>query len=93
MELPEQGCRLRIIVGENSRYEGKQLHEWIVRKARECGMAGATVTRGVMGYGGHSRIHTTSIMRLSEDLPMIIEIVDSKRMVTEFLVGHKNNVL
>lgn len=85
MELPRQGIRLRIVVGENRRYQGRALYEWLVVKARECGMAGATVCRGIMGYGANSRIHTTSIMRLSEDLPMVVEIVDSERMIKEFL--------
>ena len=85
MDLPQEGFLLRIIIGESDRYEGKPLYEWIVIKARECGVAGATVVRGMMGYGASSRIKTTSILRLSEDLPVIIELVDTRRMLEEFL--------
>jgi PII-like signaling protein len=85
MELPSEGCWLRIIVGEGSRHEGKHLYEWIVIKARECGIAGATVTRGMMGYGAGSRIKTSSILCLSDDLPVIIELIDTRRMLEEFL--------
>ena len=85
MELPSEGCQLRIIVGEGARHEGKHLYEWIVIKARECGIAGATVTRGMMGYGAGSRIKTSSILCLSDDLPVIIELIDTKRMLEEFL--------
>ncbi len=85
MNLPQEGYMLRIIIGEDSRHEGMHFYEWIVIKAREFGIAGATVTRGMMGYGAHSRIKTTSILRLSEDLPIIIEIVDSKEILEQFL--------
>jgi PII-like signaling protein len=85
MELPSEGYLLRIIVGEASRHDGKHLYEWIVIKARECGLAGATVTRGMMGYGAGSRIKTSSILCLSEDLPVIVELIDTKRMLEEFL--------
>jgi len=85
MEIPEEGYLLRIIIGESNRYKGKHLYEWIVIKARECGIAGATVVRGMMGYGANSRIKTTSILCLSEDLPIIIELVDTRRMLEEFL--------
>ena len=85
MEIPEEGNMLRIIIGESSRHEGKHLYEWIVIKARECGIAGATVVRGMMGYGANSRIKTTSILCLSEDLPVIIELVDTRKMLEEFL--------
>ena len=85
MELPREGYQLRIIVGEDSRCEGKRLYEWIVIKAREWGIAGATVRRGMMGYGANSRIKTTSILRLSEDLPVIIELIDEKNMLEDFL--------
>jgi len=83
--LPQEGYMLRIIIGESERHAGMHLYEWIVVKARECGVAGATVVRGMMGYGANSRIKTTSILRLSEDLPVIIELVDTKRMLEEFL--------
>ena len=85
MELPQEGHLLRIIIGESSRHDGMPLYEWIVLRAREHGVAGATVTRGMMGYGANSRIKTTSILRLSEDLPVIIEMVDTREMLEEFL--------
>jgi uncharacterized protein len=77
---------LRIFIGENDKYQGKSLYEWIVRKAREEGLAGATVLRGMMGFGANSRvIHTFKIERLSEDLPIIIEIVDTREKLESFL--------
>jgi len=85
MILPQEGCLLRIFVGESDRHEGKLLYEWIVLKARERGLAGATVLRGIMGFGAHSRLHTFRIERLSEDLPVVIEIVDSKEKIEDFL--------
>ncbi len=85
MKLPEQGYLLRIFIGEGNHYQGKHLYEWIVIKARECGIAGATVIRGMMGYGANSRIKTSSILCLSEDLPIIVELIDTKRMLEEFL--------
>ncbi|MCL7486698.1 MAG: DUF190 domain-containing protein [Desulfobulbaceae bacterium] len=85
MDLPQEGHLLRIIIGESSRHKGTPLYEWIVVKAREFGVAGATVVRGMMGYGANSRIKTTSILRLSEDLPVIIEMVDTREMLEDFL--------
>jgi len=85
MMLPEEGHLLRIFVGESDRHDGTPLHEWIVRRAREQGLAGATVLRGVEGFGAHSRLHTTKILRLSEDLPMVVEIVDTKEKIEAFL--------
>lgn len=85
MEVPREGYLLRIIIGESSRHEGMPLYEWIVLMARERGVAGATAFRGMMGYGANSRIKTASILRLSEDLPVIIEMVDSKEMLEAFL--------
>jgi len=85
MTIPEEGFLLRIFVGESDRHGHRPLYEAIVLKAREQGMAGATVLRGVMGYGKHSILHTAKILRLSEDLPMVIEIVDSREKVEEFL--------
>lgn len=76
MKLPSEAQLLRIFIGEADRFEGKPLYEAIVQLARQKGMAGATVTRGLMGFGAHSRMHTAKILRLSEDLPIIIEIVD-----------------
>ena len=85
MMLPQDGCLLRIFIGESDRHEGKLLYEWIVLKARERGLAGATVLRGIMGFGAHSRLHTFRIERLSEDLPVVIEIVDSEEKVQSLL--------
>jgi PII-like signaling protein len=78
MKLPEEGMLLRIFIGETDSYKGKPLYEQIVLKARELNFAGATVMRGVMGFGADSRMHTAKILRLSEDLPIIIEIVDTE---------------
>ena len=83
--LPKQGQRLRIFIGESDRHEGAPLYEWIVRKARENHLAGATVLRGLEGFGVHSRMHTAKILRLSQDLPIIIEIVDTKENIQRFL--------
>lgn len=85
MDLPQEGYLLRIIIGESNRLEGMPLYEWIVLKAREKGVAGATVVRGMMGYGANSRIKTTSILRLSEDLPVVIEMIDTKEKLEDFL--------
>jgi len=85
MTIPEDGCLLRIFVGESDRYGHHPLYESIVLKAREQGLAGATVLRGLMGFGKHSILHTAKILRLSEDLPMIVEIVDSREKVENFL--------
>lgn len=85
MDLPEEGYMLRIIIGESDKHEGQRLYEWLVLKARECGIAGATVVRGMMGYGASSRIKTSSILRLSEDLPVVVEFIDTQRMLMEFL--------
>jgi PII-like signaling protein len=85
MLLPEEGYLLRIFIGESDKREGKLLYEWIVLRAREEGLAGATVLRGMMGFGAHSRLHTFKIERLSQDLPMIIEIVDTREKLESFL--------
>ncbi len=85
MMLPEEGYLLRIFIGESDRHEGKLLYEWIVLQAREAGLAGATVTRGIMGFGAHSRLHTFKIERLSQDLPVIVEIVDTQEKLEQFL--------
>jgi PII-like signaling protein len=85
VKLPYDAELLRIFVGESDRHEGKPLYEAIVTNARQRGMAGATVLRGVMGFGAHSRMHTAKILRLSEDLPMIIEIVDKPERIADFL--------
>ena len=83
--LPEQGALLRIFIGESDRHEGVPLYEWIVRQARTHGLAGATVLRGLEGFGAHSRIHTAKILRLSTDLPLVIEIVDTREKIEAFL--------
>ena len=76
MILPEEGQLLRIFIGESDKYEKQPLYQWIVKKARESGLAGATVYRGLLGYGAGSRLHTAKFLRLSSDLPIVIEIVD-----------------
>jgi hypothetical protein len=78
MKITGDGKLLRIFLGESDRHGGKPLYEAIVLKARELGLAGATVWRGIEGFGAASRIHTAKILRLSEDLPIVIEIVDSE---------------
>lgn len=85
MKVPEQGYLLRIFIGEQDRFDGKPLYEALVLKAREHGLAGATVIRGDMGYGRSSVLHTSKILRLSEDLPMVVEIVDSLVKIEKFL--------
>jgi PII-like signaling protein len=85
MHIPEDGYLLRIFVGESDKYGHRPLYEAIVLKARETGLAGATVLRGVMGFGKHSVLHTAKILRLSEDLPMVIEIADSLEHIEHFL--------
>ncbi len=85
MMLPEQGCLLRIFVGEGDRFEGKSLYEWIVWQARQEGWAGATVLRGMMGFGPGSRVYTSKILRLSKDLPVVIEIVDTYEKLEGFV--------
>ena len=85
MTIPEDGSLLRIFIGESDRHGHQPLYEAIVLKAREQGLAGASVLRGVMGFGKHSILHTAKILRLSEDLPMVIEIVDSAEKIDGFL--------
>jgi uncharacterized protein len=85
MKIPEDGYLLRVFVGESDRHGHVPLYEAIVLKARETGLAGATVLRGVMGFGRHSVMHTAKILRLSEDLPIIVEIVDSLEKIETFL--------
>jgi uncharacterized protein len=85
MVLPQEGSLLRIFIGESDKYESMPLYEWIVRKAREQGLAGATVLRGIEGFGAHSRVHTAKILRLSTDLPIVIEIVDTLEKIEAFL--------
>lgn len=76
---------LRIFIGESDRHEGKCLYEAIIHLAHQRGMSGATVVHGVMGFGAHNRLHTAKILRMSEDLPVVIEIVDTPERIAEFL--------
>jgi PII-like signaling protein len=85
MQVPRDALLLRIFIGENDKHEHLPLYEAIVLKAREMHLAGATVLRGPIGYGRSSRLHTTKILRLSEDLPMVIEIVDAEDKINAFL--------
>lgn len=85
MVLPEDGYLLRIFIGESDKHKGKPLYEWLVITAREQGLAGATVMRGIMGYGPSSRLYTSKILRLSEDLPVIVEIVDTLDKLEAFI--------
>lgn len=85
MKIPEEGKLLRIFIGESDRHDGKPLHEAILHLARQEGLAGCTVIKGVEGFGAASRIHTAKILRLSEDLPIVIEIVDAVEKIDRFL--------
>ena len=85
MNIAEEGYLLRIFIGESDRHGHQPLYESIVLQARETGLAGATVLRGVMGFGKNSVLHTAKILRLSEDLPMVVEIVDSLEKIERFL--------
>ncbi|GIU97188.1 MAG: hypothetical protein KatS3mg013_0991 [Actinomycetota bacterium] len=80
-----EGRLLRIFIGESDRYEGRPLYEAIVRRAREAGLAGATVLRGIEGFGARSHIHTTRLLRLSEDLPIVVEIADTAENIDRIL--------
>ena len=85
MKIPQDGYLLRIFIGESDRWHGTPLYEAIVIKARELHIAGATVLRGPMGFGANSRLHTTKILRLSQDLPIVIEIVDAEDKINAFV--------
>ena len=85
MQVPKQALLLRIFIGEDDWVGDRPLYEAIILKAREMHLAGATVLRGPMGFGHSSRLHTTKILRLSEDLPLVIEIVDSEEKINGFL--------
>jgi PII-like signaling protein len=85
MKSQSEGQLLRIFIGESDRWEGRPLYEAIVHRARAVGLAGATVIRGLEGFGAHSRLHTTRILRLSEDLPVVVEIVDQADRIEQFL--------
>ncbi len=84
-KIASKAKRLRIYIGEANRWKGRSLHHAIVEKAKELDMAGATVFRGLMGYGANSRIHTATIMDLSRDLPMLVEIIDSEEYINKLL--------
>jgi PII-like signaling protein len=86
MKIPENGKLLRVFIGESDKWHHQPLYEAIVLKARELGLAGATVVRGGMGFGANSHLHTSKILRLSMDLPVIIEIVDSQENIDRLLV-------
>ena len=85
MKIPENGKLLRVFIGESDKWNHQPLYEAIVLKARELGLAGATVLRGSMGFGAKSHLHTSKILRLSADLPLIIEIVDSQENIDKLL--------
>ena len=85
MRIPAEGKLLRIFIGEADKWEGQPLYEAIVHLARKEGMAGATVLKGFMGFGCKSHLHTAKLLRLSEDLPIVIEIVDSEEKITAFM--------
>jgi uncharacterized protein len=85
MTLPKEGSLLRIFIGESDRHAGMLLYEWIVRTAKEHGLAGATVLRGLEGFGARSRVRTAKILDLSTDLPIVVEIVDTLQKIEEFL--------
>src|SRR5438132_13106829 len=85
MKIPESGKLLRIFIGKSDRWHHQPLYEAIVLKARELGLAGATVLRGAMGFGANSHLHTTKILRLSNDLPVVIEIIDTAEKLAPFL--------
>jgi hypothetical protein len=85
MSLPTEGKLLRIFIGENDRWQGRPLYEAIVVEARKRGLAGATVIKGFMGFGAHSRIHTAKLLELSQDLPIVVEIVDAPEKIEAFI--------
>jgi PII-like signaling protein len=85
MTLSREGRLLRIFIGESDRHEDMPLYEWLVRKARESGLAGATVLRGLEGFGANSRLHTAKILRLSSDLPIVVELVDTTEKIEAFM--------
>jgi len=85
MKLPSAAMLLRVFIGESDKADGKPIYEAIVEEARKLGMAGATVLRGFLGFGANSRIHTSKVLRLSEDLPVVVEIVDREDRITAFL--------
>ncbi|HEY3289697.1 MAG TPA: DUF190 domain-containing protein [Anaerolineae bacterium] len=93
MQLPEDGMLLRILIGESDKLKGRSLYEAIVLHARELNLAGATVIRGIMGYGANTLIHTAKLLELSNDLPVIIEIVDTEEKLAKLLPFLDQHVL
>ena len=85
MNLPHEAELLRVFIGEGDKYQGRLLYELIVEKAREQGLAGATVYRGILGFGANSLVHTSKVLRLSEGLPVVVEIVDATEKIQAFL--------
>lgn len=85
MRTSTKGCLLRVFVGANDRWQHGLLYEAIVRKAQDLGLAGATVLQGLMGYGVHSKVHTAKVLRLSEDLPVVVELVDTRENIEKLL--------
>lgn len=85
MKIEGTGKLVRVFIGESDTWEGAPLYQAIVRRAHEMGLAGATVLRGIEGYGAHSRLHTARILRLSEDLPIVVEIVDTPERIAQIL--------
>jgi len=85
VKIPHEACLLRVHIGEDDRWEGRPLYEAIVLEARALHLAGATVLRGSMGFGAHSRIHTAKVLRLSGDLPVVVEIVDQREKIDRLL--------
>ncbi|WRP13931.1 DUF190 domain-containing protein [Geochorda subterranea] len=85
MDAESPGMLLRIFIGDSDRFEGRPLYEALLVKAREMGLAGGTVIRGVAGFGAHSRIHTAKVLRLSEDLPVVVEMADTEEKIQAFL--------
>jgi len=83
--IPRNGVLLRIFIGESDKHQTLPLYEWIVKTARENGMAGATVLRGMQGFGSDSHMHTAKILRLSQDLPIVIEIIDTPEKIEAFI--------
>ncbi|MBU1355601.1 MAG: DUF190 domain-containing protein [Candidatus Edwardsbacteria bacterium] len=92
MKLPEQAVLLRVFLGESDKKNGKPLYEQIVLKARELNLAGATVLRGILGFGADSRLHSAKLLELSEDLPVVIEVVDTKENIDRLMPFIDENV-
>ena len=85
MKIPSDGKLLRVFIGESDKWQGKPLYQEIIELARKKGMAGATAIKGFMGFGCKSHMHTTKLLRLSEDLPIVVEMVDSDEKITQFV--------